>query len=121
MGLRKFSKFVKREISHEDYDVIWSNDSDTLAVGISKQKNGLILVYDMHDISHSWISKLNYPLSGTIAKRMEKNMLKRAKKAEFVITSSQKIDNGRYDGLKEYLNGHGIECTSILNYEQENL
>lgn len=119
LGLRKFSKFVKREISHEDYDVIWSNDSDTLAVGISKQKNGLRLVYDMHDISHSWISKLNYPLSGTIAKRMEKDMLTRAKKAEFVITSSQKIDNGRYDGFKEYLNGHEIECTSILNYEQE--
>ena len=120
-GLRKFSKNLKTEISNEDYDIIWCNDSDTLAVGISKQKNGLKLVYDMHDISHSWVSKLNYPLSGTIAKRMEKNMLKRAKKAEFVITSSQKIDDGRYDGFKEYLNKHGIECTSILNYERENV
>lgn len=120
-GLRKFSKIVKKEISNADYDVIWCNDSDTLDVGISKQKSGLRLVYDMHDISHSWISKLNYPLTGIIAKRMEKNMLLRAKKAEFVITSSQKIGDGRYDGFKEYLNGHGIECTSILNYEKQNV
>ena len=121
LGLRKFSKFVKREISNEEYDVIWCNDSDTLAVGISKQKSGLKMVYDMHDISHSWISKLNYPLTGTIAKRMEKRMLKRARKAEFVITSSQKIADGGYDGFKEYLNGHGIKCTSILNFEKENV
>ena len=121
LGLRKFSKFVKREISNEEYDVIWCNDSDTLTVGISKQKIGLRLVYDMHDISHSWISKLNYPLSGIIAKRMEKSMLKSARKAEFVITSSQKIADGGYDGFKEYLNGHGIKCTSILNYEKENV
>lgn len=121
LGLRKFSKFVKKEISNEEYDVVWCNDSDTLSIGISKQKSGLKLVYDMHDISHSWISKLNYPLSGTIAKRMEKRMLKRARKAEFVITSSQKIADGGYDGFKEYLNGHGIMCTSILNYEKENV
>ena len=121
LGLRKFSKFIKREISNEEYDVIWCNDSDTLTVGISKQKIGLRLVYDMHDISHSWISKLNYPLSGIIAKRMEKSMLKSARKAEFVITSSQKIADGGYDGFKEYLNGHGIKCTSILNYEKENV
>lgn len=120
-GLRKFSKNIKKEISNEDYDIIWCNDSDTLAVGISKQKIGLRLVYDMHDISHSWVSKLNYPLSGTIAKRMERNMLKRATKADLVITSSQKIEGGRYNGFKEYLNGHGIECTSILNYERENV
>ena len=120
-GLRKFSKIVKKEISNDDYDAVWCNDSDTLAIGISKQKSGLKLVYDMHDISHSWISKLNYPLSGTISKRMEKNMLKRAKETDFVITSSQKIGGWRYDGFKEYLNGHGIECTSILNYEKENV
>ena len=62
-GLKRFRKKVLQDLIKNPPDIIHCHDADTLEIGISlKSKNNTILVFDMHDLAHTW-AKMARPRS----------------------------------------------------------
>lgn len=117
LGLRKFRNVMKKELTAETYDVVYCNDADTLKIGIDGTDRGLRMIFDMHDISHTWIENSKIPFAKFVAKRMEKQMISSAKKADTILTTSKRLDSEKNSGFVEYLEKFSIKSTCILNYE----
>mgnify|MGYP000665456406 CR=1 FL=1 len=47
--------------------------------------------------------------------KMESTMLRRAKVADAIITTSGKISNGQHDGFEQYLKSKGLDCIVVEN------
>ncbi len=118
LGLRAFAKTVKKTLLTNPPDCVYCHDADTLSIGVElKKKVGLPLVFDMHDLQHTWLV-MGHPgsiLRAFLARRVEKRNLKNIRKADLVVTSSGAIDNGVHAGFREYLQPHGIEAMVVEN------
>ena len=118
LGIRKFQKSVFSKLIVDSPDIIICHDADTLVVGCRiKQKLGIKLVFDMHDLQHTWVLMPN-PKSLTrkaISKVMKRKLLQRLKHVDQIFTSSGSLEGGTYPGFKEWLLKHGHDSTVIEN------
>ena len=76
-----------------------------------------MVVYDMHDLHHTW-ALMGRPRSlfrRSVAWAMERTALRRARRADLVVTSSGKRTDGTHNGFKEYLESHGIYSIVVEN------
>ena len=117
-GLRAFAKTVKKTLLTNPPDCVYCHDADTLNIGVElKKKVGLPLVFDMHDLQHTWLrmGHSNSTLRAFLAGRVEKRNLKNIRKANLVVVSSGAIENGVHPGFREYLQSHGIKAMVVEN------
>ena len=119
LGIRHFSKTVSLGLVTNKPNVVYCHDADTLSIGcLLKKKYGIPLVFDMHDLQHSWI-RMPSPKSlmrKLLSKIMEKKMLRRLKYVDLILTSSGKISpDSTYNGFREYLKTHGYPSVVIEN------
>jgi glycosyltransferase involved in cell wall biosynthesis len=118
-GIRKFNQNVSRGLATNRPQVIYCHDADTLVIGCHlKKKYNIPLVFDMHDLQHTWI---RMPSSNSLIRKilswwMEKQMLRRLKHVDLILTTSGKIsDESTSPGFREYLQAHGQEARVIEN------
>jgi len=116
-GLRKFTNAMKKELNSDSYDLVYCNDADTLKIGINGAKKGLKMIFDMHDISHTWIENSKIPFAKIISTRMEGKMISNAKKADLIFTTSKSLYQRRNSGFVEYLENFSLKSTCVLNYK----
>ena len=123
LGIRNFSKTVSRGLVTNKPDLVYCHDADTLSIGcLLKKKYGTPLVFDMHDLQHTWI-RMPAPKSfirRIISKMQERKMLRQLKNVDLILTSSGKISpNSEYRGFCEYLESHGHSSIVIENRPEE--
>ena len=117
-GILQFAKQVKATLKHSPPDLIYCHDADTLSVAVAmKKSHNIPFVFDMHDLHHSWIRMPapNSIIRKLLSLKMESTMLRRAKVADAIITTSGKISNGQYDGFEQYLKSKGLDCIVVEN------
>ena len=103
-GLRKFRNSVLKSLG--EIDLLHCHDADTLDLS---NHVDIPVIFDMHDLHHTWALMPN-PQSKFrqyVSKRMKRKMLKQAKHANAIITSSP--------GFVEWLDEHGLKAVSIEN------
>ena len=103
-GLRKFRNSVRKSLG--EIDLLHCHDADTLALS---NHVDIPVIFDMHDLHHTWALMSN-PQSifrQYVSKHMKRKMLKQAKRANAIITSSP--------GFVEWLDEHGLKAVSIEN------
>ncbi|MCH2649228.1 MAG: glycosyltransferase [Candidatus Poseidoniaceae archaeon] len=118
LGIRKFHKSVFSTLSVDSPDVVVCHDADTLGVGCRiKQKLGIKLVFDMHDLQHTWVLMPNPKslIRKAISNVMQRKLFQRIKHGDQIFTSSGAIEGGTYPGFKEWLLKHGHDSTVIEN------
>ena len=118
-GIRAFKKSVARSLATNLPHLVYCHDADTLAIGcFLKKKYKIPLIFDMHDLHHTWI-RMSAPHSSIrkfLSRLMEKRMLRRLKHVDSILTSSGKVsDSGTHVGFREYLEGHGHTSAVIEN------
>ena len=107
--LRKLVKFRKHTIKflgNNIPDIVHCHDADTLEVGIyMKKKYSTKLVFDMHDLAHTWIrmAKPKSILRKFTSKIIERRLNQRLKFCDLIITSSGKISDSPHTGFKEWI------------------
>ncbi len=106
-GLRRFRKSVSRSLA--TIDLLHCHDADTLPLAHSTDSK---ILFDMHDLHHTWALMPNpkSPIRKIVAKQMERAMIRRAMKANAVITSSE--------GFANWLSSNKISATVIENRPQ---
>jgi len=117
-GILQFVKQVKATFKHSPPDLIYCHDADTLSIAVAMKKSHSIpFVFDMHDLHHSWIRmpSPNSIIRKLLSLKMESTMLRRAKAADAIITTSGKISNGKYDGFEQYLKSKGLDSIVVEN------
>jgi len=117
-GKRAFNKTVTSTLLANPPHCLYCHDADTLAIGVRvANKTGARLVYDMHDLHHTWalMGRSRSLLRRAVAWTMEQSALRRARRADLVVTSSGKRVNGVHNGFKEYLGGNGITSIVVEN------
>lgn len=117
-GKRAFNKTVTSTLLANPPHCLYCHDADTLAIGVRvANKTGARLVYDMHDLHHTWalMGRSRSLLRRAVAWTMEQSALRRARRADLVVTSSGKRVNGVHTGFKEYLGGNGITSMVVEN------
>ena len=106
LGLRKFRKKVFQELSKKQPEIVHCHDADTLWVGIRlKSKFGTKLVFDMHDLAHSW-ARMARPYSiirKLIAAIIERRLVKRIQHCDLVVTSSGAVSGSSHPGFREWI------------------
>ena len=104
LGLRKFRNSVSKSL--REIDLLHCHDADTLDISNNVE---VAVIFDMHDLHHTWALMPNpqSKLRQYFSKRMKRKMLKQAKRANAIITSSP--------GFVEWLNEHGLKANSIEN------
>ncbi len=105
-GILQFTKRVKATLIHSPPDLIYCHDADTLSIAVAMKKSHSIpFIFDMHDIHHSWIRmpSPNYIIRKLLSLKIESTMLRRAKVADAIITTSGKISSGQHDGIEQYI------------------
>ncbi len=106
LGLRKFRKKVIRNLLENPPEIIHCHDADTLAVGIKiKSKLGTTLVFDMHDLAHTW-ARMERPYSiirHLISKIIERRLVRRIKYCDLVVTSSGAVSGTSHPGFREWV------------------
>jgi glycosyltransferase involved in cell wall biosynthesis len=117
-GILQFTKRVKATLIHSPPDLIYCHDADTLSIAVAMKKSHSIpFIFDMHDLHHSWI-RMPSPdsiIRKLLSLKMESTMLRRAKVADAIITTSGKISNGQHDGFEQYLKSKGLDCIVVEN------
>ena len=118
LGLRRFTSVVTKYLIGNKPDLVICHDADTLKVGYElKRRYSTPVVFDMHDLQHTWI---RMPNSKSLFRRkisvvMLRRMLARITKVDFIITSSGRIEEGRYPGFRQWLESHGFESEVVEN------
>ena len=117
-GILQFTKRVKATLINSPPDLIYCHDADTLSIAVAmKKSHGIPFIFDMHDLHHSWI-RMPSPdsiIRKLLSLKMESTMLRRAKVADAIITTSGKISNGQHDGFEQYLKSKGLDCIVVEN------
>lgn len=117
-GIKKFQRMVHTSLLRDPPDLVYCHDADTISIGQKLNKKCAIpFVFDMHDLHHTWIT-MHHPRSITrkIISKIQKNrMLKHAKNARFVVTSSGQYPHGSHPGLQQWLGAHSIQSEVIEN------
>ena len=109
-GKRRFRNAMIRLLSREKFDIIVCHDADTLAIGtaIKRRLPSISLVFDMHDLQHTWILMHQTSLFRRMAAAwMKRTMLNAAQRCDVVLTSS--------DGLSKWLIEYGIASQVVEN------
>ncbi|MFQ3316884.1 MAG: hypothetical protein ACI8T6_000300 [Candidatus Poseidoniaceae archaeon] len=118
-GIRNFNQTVSRSLATNHPHLVYCHDADTLAIGcLLKRKYNIPLVFDMHDLQHTWIRMAapKSPFRKILSRMMEKRMVRRLKHVDLILTSSGKIsDTSIHFGFREYLQAHGYESVVIEN------
>ena len=117
-GILQFVKRVKASLIHSPPDLIYCHDADTLSVAVSLKKSHQIpFVFDMHDLHHTWIRMPapNSILRKLLSRKMEATMLRHARKADAIITTSGKIEGGKFDGFEQYLQSKNLASSVVEN------
>tara|TARA_B100000900_G_scaffold401834_1_gene406948 strand:+ start:1168 stop:2358 length:1191 start_codon:yes stop_codon:yes gene_type:complete len=118
LGIRKFQKSVFSKLINESPDVVVCHDADTLVVGCNlKRKLGTKLVFDMHDLQHTWVLMPNPKslIRKVISKAMQRKLLQRLKYVEQIFTSSGALEGGVCPGFEQWLLKHGHASIVIEN------
>ena len=118
LGIRKFQKSVFSKLIIESPDIVVCHDADTLVVGCNlKRKLGTKLVFDMHDLQHTWVLMPNPKsfIRKVISKSMQRKLLQRLNHVEQIFTSSGALDGGEYPGFQQWLLKHGHASIVIEN------
>ena len=107
-GLRRFLASVADSMG--PVDLLHCHDADTLPLAMSMANTPVL--FDMHDLHHTWVRMPapNSPIRRIISSRMKGNMLRRAKTASSIITSSP--------GFSEWLQHHGLNSVAVENRPQ---
>lgn len=117
-GLRKFKRKVVETLLLDPPSLVYCHDADTLRIGVTlKNQRSVPFVFDMHDLHHTWV-RMTAPQSlarSWVSGRMKQTMLKRAKKAETIITSSGALEGGKERGFVEWLMHHDLEGHAVEN------
>lgn len=117
-GLRKFRKKVISMLIESPPDFVYCHDADTLKVGISiKNRHSVPLIFDMHDLAHTWIL-MPAPksiLRKMLSRIMLKQMLRRARLADKIITSSGAGEDHDHPGFKQWLSARGLKSIVVEN------
>ena len=117
-GILQFSKRVKATLLHSPPELIYCHDADTLSIAVSlKKSHGIPFVFDMHDLHHTWI-RMPAPksiLRKLLSRKMESTMIRHARKADAIITTSGKIEGGTYDGFEQYLKSKNLASIVVEN------
>ena len=117
-GIRRFQRMVIQTLLHNPPSMVYCHDADTLRVGTALKKSHQIpFVFDMHDLQHTWV---RYPAPQSILRtfasgRMKQRMLKRAKLASAIITSSGQVSDEGHRGFLQWLRHHGLDGTVVEN------
>lgn len=117
-GIRKFQNSVYSKLIVESPDIVVCHDADTLVVGCKlKRKLGLKLVFDMHDLHHTWVLMPNPKslIRRVISKVMRRLLIQRLEQVDLIFTSSGALEGGTYPGFKEWLLKHGHDSIVIEN------
>ena len=117
-GILQFVKQVKSTLKHSPPDLIYCHDADTLSIAVAmKRSHNIPFVFDMHDLHHSWIRMPapNSIIRKLLSLKMESTMLRRARVADVIITTSGRISTGEYDGFEQYLKSKGLDSTVVEN------
>ncbi|MEC8979109.1 MAG: glycosyltransferase [Candidatus Thermoplasmatota archaeon] len=105
-GLRRFRKSVIQTLSMNPPDVIHCHDADTLAAGLQlRRTNGTKIVFDMHDLAHSW-ARMHRPTSilrRIVAKIIERRLVRRLKRCNLIVTSSGSVSKTSKPGFREWV------------------
>ena len=105
-GLRRFRKSVIQTLSKNPPDVIHCHDADTLAAGLQlRRTNGTKIVFDMHDLAHSW-ARMHRPTSilrRIVAKIIERRLVRRLKRCNLIVTSSGSVSKTSKPGFREWV------------------
>ena len=105
-GLKNFRKAVATTLETENVDVVHCHDADTLWVGLRiKRKNGTKVVFDMHDLAHTW-ARMTNPASiirRIAASGIERRLIRRLKACDLVITSSGSVSKTSKPGFREWI------------------
>ncbi len=104
-GIQHFLDSVKKSVTK--VDLLHCHDADTLPLLTTIDAKRTL--FDMHDLHHTWVlrDRPNSFIRKIISGRMKKSMLKRAKYADSVITSSP--------FFSEWLLSNGIQSSPIEN------
>ncbi len=117
-GIRRFQRMVIRTLTHDPPGLVYCHDADTLRVGTAlKQSLNVPFVFDMHDLQHTWV---RYPapqsnLRSFVSGRMKQRMVKRAKHATAIITSSTQVKQEGHRGFLQWLRHHGLDGSVVEN------
>jgi len=99
--LRAKRKFI-RSLQLKD-DIVICNDSDTLALKFKGKR-----IFDMHDLAYTWpLMQGNGIRNKIMSWWMKKDMLRRAKTCDIIITSSP--------GFVKWLKKHNLSAKLVLN------
>ena len=105
-GLKRFRKKVLNDLLKNPPDIIHCHDADTLEIGIMmKSKTDAKLVFDMHDLAHTW-ARMERPTSIIriiVSKIIEQRLVQRMKKCDLIITSSGGVSKTSYPGFREWV------------------
>ena len=115
---KKIPKSVLSKLVIKSPDVVFCHDADTLIVGCKlKRKLGIKLVFDMHDLQHTWIMMPNPKsfIRKLISIVMQRKLVKRLKYVDLIFTSSGALENRKYPGFEQWLMEHGHTSLVIEN------
>ncbi len=105
-GLQRFRRKVAETLESENVDIVHCHDADTLWVGLRvKKKKQAKLVFDMHDLAHTW-ARMTNPAS--IIRRIaafgiERRLIRRLKSCDLVVTSSGSASKTSKPGFREWI------------------
>ncbi len=117
-GIRAFQRQVLRTLHHEPPALVYCHDADTLRIGVDLARRfGTPYVFDMHDLQHTWAlhTRPKSLVRKQVASGMRRRMLKRAKGASAIITTSLAGERYAHPGFVEWLKGQGLVSTCVEN------
>jgi len=119
-----FKKYAKEIIKKFHFDIIHSNDQAMLNLGveIKKQKKGIKLIYDSHELFRAWplntSGNIFILLKSIIVRKLLQNReAKNIKKTDGLITVNESIRNDLISHFKLNLNSVSIRNIPELTYD----
>lgn len=118
LGLHRWRRSVFRRLEAERPAAVHCHDADTLALGVEARAVwGAKAVFDMHDLHHTWvrIGRPYSPLRRLAARLLEGAMLRRARRADLIVTSSGARFASGHRGFREWLAARHLASVVVEN------
>ena len=116
-GLRRFRASVQTALNSERPDLVVLHDADTLPLATALRRQGAKVVFDMHDLRHTWV-RIGRPTSTTrrlAAWWLARSTTRLLPKVDLCVTSSQRIRPGGAPGLASWLSDRGVRPVLLEN------
>jgi hypothetical protein len=117
LGLRRFRSSVLKVLRTERPDLVVLHDADTLPLATSVRRFGAKVVFDMHDLRHTWVL-LGRPRSGPrrlASWWLEQHTARLLKHTDLCVTSSHRLRDGGAPGLSAWLTARGRSPVVLEN------